>query len=48
MNPVGLTEDSLSEQPALEWFWELVYETAFGPDGYKLLASTKASSEVIS
>lgn len=27
-----LTEDNLAEQPALEWFRELGYETAFGPD----------------
>jgi len=32
LNPIGLTEDSLAEQPALEWFRELGYEVAFGPD----------------
>ena len=31
MNPVTLTEDTLAEQPALEWFRELGYEVAFGP-----------------
>jgi type I restriction enzyme R subunit len=32
MNPVTLTEDTLAEQPALEWFREIGYELAFGPD----------------
>lgn len=32
MNPVILTEEKLAEQPALEWFKELDYEVAFGPD----------------
>ena len=32
MNPINLTEDNLSEQPAIEWFREMGYETAFGPD----------------
>lgn len=32
MNPVTLTEDTLAEQPSLEWFRELGYEVAFGPD----------------
>jgi type I restriction enzyme R subunit len=31
MNPVTLTEDTLAEQPALEWFQELGYEVTFGP-----------------
>ena len=30
MNPVILTEDTLAEQPALEWFRELGYEVTFG------------------
>lgn len=29
---VTLTEDTLAEQPAIEWFKELGYEYAFGPD----------------
>ncbi|MBN1763491.1 MAG: type I restriction endonuclease subunit R [Methanomicrobia archaeon] len=32
MIPVTLSEDILAEQPALEWFRELGYEVAFGPD----------------
>jgi hypothetical protein len=32
MNPVFLSEDTLAEQPALEWFRELDYEVAFGPE----------------
>lgn len=32
VGPIGLTEDNLAEQPALEWFRKLGYEAAFGPD----------------
>lgn len=32
MNPITLSEDTLAEQPALEWFRELGYEIKFGPD----------------
>lgn len=32
MKPTTLTEETLAEQPALEWFRELGYEIAFGPD----------------
>lgn len=32
MTPTGLTEGNLAEQPALEWFRRLGYQTALGPD----------------
>jgi type I restriction enzyme R subunit len=32
MNPISLSEDTLAEKPALEWFREMGYEVAFGPD----------------
>jgi len=32
MAPYDLTEDSLAEQPTLQWFREIGYEMAFGPD----------------
>lgn len=32
MSPISLSEDTLAEQPALEWFRELDYDVAFGPD----------------
>jgi len=32
MTSTALTEDTLAEQPALEWFRELGYEVKFGPD----------------
>lgn len=32
MTPSTLTEDSLAEQPAIEWFQELGYECVFGSD----------------
>ena len=32
MTSTALTEDTLAEQPALEWFRELGYEVKYGPD----------------